>query len=34
VQLTNIFFAGKKYALNLGQQAAASTQAAPTNGNK
>jgi hypothetical protein len=34
VQLTNIFFAGKKYALNLGQQAATSEQAAPTPGNK
>jgi hypothetical protein len=34
VQLTNIFFAGKKYALNLGQQAATSAQVAPTTGNK
>lgn len=34
VQLTNIFFAGKKYALNLGQQGAASAQAAQTTGNK
>ena len=34
LQLTNIFFAGKKYALNLGQQAAASAQTAQPAGNK
>ena len=34
IKLTNIFFAGKKYALNLGQQAAASAPAAQTTGSK
>jgi hypothetical protein len=32
--LTNVFFAGKKYSLNLDQQSAASGQAATTPGNK
>jgi hypothetical protein len=32
--LTNVFFAGKKYTLNLDQQAAASSAAAATAGNK
>jgi hypothetical protein len=32
--LTNVFFAGKKYSLNLDQQAAASSAAASTSGNK
>ncbi len=32
--ITTVFFAGKKYSLNLDQQAAASAQAATTPGNK
>ena len=32
--ITNVFFAGKKYSLNLDQQSAASAQAAATPGNK
>lgn len=32
--ITNVFFAGKKYSLNLDQQSAASGQAAATPGNK
>ena len=32
--LTNVFFAGKKYSLNLDQQSAASGQSATTPGNK
>ena len=32
--ITNVFFAGKKYTLNLDQQAASAAQAATTPGNK
>ena len=32
--ITNVFFAGKKYSLNLDRQSAASGQAAATPGNK